>query len=965
MTEEELQPENEPYGDDVMPDFPIDVETVFRTVSEAICVIDRNCVIRHCNDAYCRLSGYARHELISRHCYDAFHGGHCHKQSCTVRRFLAGTRQTYEADVVKIDRAEVRHHCILTATPIFDDSGTLCAIIESFKDITDRTIAENAIRRQRSLLHSMLDSISDLVFYTDCAEVILGCNPAFAGSVGVAVDDLIGKAFSEVLGADLAAVFGGEDKLLLEDGRPYRTQAWLCLPGKSPRYLETHKAAYRDEDGKIVGVVGVSRDMTESFRTEQELLQAKRYAEHASEAKSEFLANMSHEIRTPLNGVIGMTELLLQTLLTDEQYTYCQTARKSADSLLTLITDILDFSKIEAGHMELHDEPVDILELAEDVVDVVGTRLSSCAVGIAVQVKAHMPLVWQADAGVLKQVLMNLAANAVKFTERGHILIRLSHEVCDEKSLLVIEVEDTGIGIAVDRQDEIFDNFAQADMSTTRQYGGTGLGLAITKRLVSLMNGEIRLESESAKGTTFRVALPLVVSDPCRTFEPEPEQLKGFRILLWDGNPAIAEVLSERASMLGAFTQIETGESERVLQVLTEEAVSGQPFHALLMDGAFYDRGGCELLAALRKNPALSKVLVLLSVSANECNTVRNIDPHGVSAVLVRPMRVNALRDTPVRAWTSIRENKPMGGVRRHNLSAFREKEERFNLSVLLAEDNPVNQTVMTKMLTRLGCRVTVAGNGCEAFSCCRNNQFDLVLMDCQMPEMDGFEATRHILARCPDLPIIAVTANATGTERQKCLDAGMCEFLPKPISTQVLVKMLRQFRLSGMECLCGEPEGADASAEGTRFFRWKTDNIALNSDWPEQESAESDCAKTDGEQAWFDAERLMQAIGGDLVLAHQVIDAFWENVIAQNAELKQLADTGKCEDAQRVAHSMKGAALTVGAVRLSTLCKEVEQASVAGELDEVARLTGMVSHAIEKTKQVVEQAEWDKVGLA
>jgi len=702
---------------------------------------------------------------------------------------------------------------------VVQQSGQILALRGIMVDVTERKLAEEALRRQEERWQLVLRANNDGIWDWDAQTNQVFYSPRWKEILGYADHELANTSEeweSRMHPEDLPRVLQLLETHLRAETSSYEAEYRLRARDGSYRWIEARGQALWDERRQPLRLVGSHRDITDHKRTEQALLESQRQlaisadelrrkntelsealaaAQEAAQLKSRFLANMSHEIRTPMNGVIGMAGLLLTTSLTPEQREYAEVVRNSGQLLLSIIDDILDLSRIEAGRLPLESLEFDLRQTVQELLGMLAGQAQRKGLELTGLVEKSLPRLLRGDPRRFQQVLSNLVGNALKFTERGEVAVTilLAAEDQDHDHLLLrCEVRDTGRGIPAETQGRLFQAFTQADGSTTRRYGGSGLGLAICRELVGLMGGEIGLQSEPDRGSTFWFTARLLRAAGDPDYPCRQPHLEGRRVLIVDDNASSRRVVQYYCQMWGMVVT-EAGSGPAALQLLRNASAEGPPDIAVI-DSEIPGMGGRTLARHLRSDPRLAPNRILLMRSLAELEQVEA--PETVADGSVRkPVAESSL----LRALLDL-----LGGPS----PAPRPQAQEYTapvvgaVRVLVADDNLVNQRVAARLLQQLGCETEVVSNGLEALQALASSSFSLVLMDCHMPEMDGLAATREIRRRegaGPGVPVVAMTASVLDDDRQRCLAAGMSDFLPKPIRLQDLGGVLQKWAPRGL----------------------------------------------------------------------------------------------------------------------------------------------------------------------
>ena len=821
-----------------------------------------------------------------------------------------------------IGQAEPLEHCFqIELLPQRDASGAVVGGHLVAIDVSDEQRTLEQVQRSERRLRIIMDQIPVTVSYIDADWRYRYINRAQQSWLGKTESEVVGHRVRDLVDDTVWASIEPKISEALR-GQSVPLERQRTDRHGNPVWHSGHHVPDVSEDGLVVGVYTVFFDTTQralaeqSLRSrEQELRQAKDAAENASRAKSEFLANMSHEIRTPMNGVLGLTELLLETQLDDYQRPFVETVRSSGETLLSIINDILDFSKIEAGKLETETLDFDLYQTVEDVVQLLAPRAHAKDLELLCRIDERLPKSLRGDPFRLRQVLTNLIGNALKFTDSGEVVVdvEMADGTTASPPTLRISVTDSGIGINAETRSRLFTPFVQADGSTTRRFGGTGLGLAISRHLIELMGGQIGVDSRVGHGSVFWFTLPLttaVAAPPAA----QPSLLDGRRALVVDDNATNRDILQHHVQAAGMQAHT-VSSGAQALARLRQAAAAGQAYDIALIDMKMPGMDGLQLAAAVRDDPALAGLRLVMVTSLHSREELSRAREAGVSAYLSKPVR----RQELYRAMSQSLGSAARTDDALHTTGAAL----LLHCKVLMAEDNGVNQVVARNMLRSLGCRYDIVPNGQDALEAVQRGGYDLVLMDCQMPVMDGYAASRAIRAwevaqgaadgSTPRIPIVALTANALVGDAETCLAAGMDDHLAKPYSRLQLGKVMARWlpahlveRHADTELPPTEPAAlapaavAAAPANGGR--------LALVLD--QKSLANIRALDEDGESSVLD----------------EVIGMYLDEAPQQLAALHSALAAADGPAMGRIAHALKSASFNVGATALGELCRELER---------------------------------------
>ena len=842
------------------------------------------------------------------------------------------------------------------------------------RDLSDQKRTEAALEQERSVIQELMLNLTEAIYiyFKDEQSRFLRVNSALAKKLGVKdPQDAFGKTDRNFFPEDYARHAFRDELEIMRTGLPNLSiEEEATWPDGSKSWISSTKMPLRNTRGQIIGTFGISRDISDMVKARVDLQAAKDSAEAANRAKSEFLANMSHEIRTPMNGILGMTGLALDTSLTPEQRDYLDMVRSSSEQLLHIINDILDFSKIEAGKLELDPHEFLLRDSLGETLRALAQRADSKGLELAAHIAPNVPDSLIGDCGRLRQIIVNLVGNAIKFTESGEVVVEVALAIgvqvsnlptpsaaaalvmraSTENGIVPVKnghdenlplevalhfiVRDTGIGIPHEKLGRIFNEFEQADGTTTRRFGGTGLGLAISRRLINLMHGQVWVESEVGRGSSFHFTARFELQSHQHADDQlMPVMLENMRVLVVDDNATNRRILEEILKNWRMRPTV-VSNADDALRELAASVASGEPFPLVLLDGHMPDTDGFTLAEHIRNRPDLLSSTMMMLTSGGQLGDVARCRELGIAAYLIKPITQSDLFDKIVQVLD--RANLPKPGTATADATSVVPTITPTDspMRVLLVEDNIVNQRLAVRLLEKRGHQSTLTGNGIEALEALATGDFDAVLMDLQMPRMGGLEATAEIRRRengTPrHIPIIAMTAHAMKGDREECLAAGMDAYLSKPILAEELYRTLESF------------------AVGARHDRREPlAESASNSATAETKPLDSN------EQDLIDWDAALRSAAGDRELLNELIVVFLESLPQWLTDLRQAIAAQDQPLAKRLAHTLKGSLRQFGATATAT-AQSLENLAENSQFAEATALFAVLENEIARLRPLL-----------
>ena len=908
---------------------------------QMVMILDPSGRIEWANDACARFSGYSLQDVRGTLAHTLLRGPQTDAAATDAIAEAVVRGEPCRVEFVAYTRDGEMRVLEVEGQPLRDEQGRYFQYALISPDITERKRTEAALRESAEYFRALFDESPVAAAIQAPDFRIVRANAAHTRMLGYTIDQVIGKdPINFYHPDDMDAAHASRRALYRSERGPTTFERRMLTGDGRTIWVRGHSVRFSDAGGERYTLT-ILENITESKHVEHVLREAKELAESASRAKSQFLANMSHEIRTPMNGVLGMTELLLGTPLSDKQRRFAEAVYRSGESLLEIINDILDFSKIEAGKLELESVDFNLRTVVEDVFELLAPRAHQKRLELASRIEPSVPNVVRGDPMRLRQVLTNLVGNAIKFTEAGEVVVTVGcrAQPPEAPQRVSFEVRDSGIGMRPEALEKLFTVFMQADQSMSRRYGGTGLGLAISKQLVELMGGQITVESRFGEGSVFRFDVPLPAGEAAVIAAPaNVGQLRGRRVILVEDNPTNRSILE--AQLRGFGMDVATADNgATALELLRAAARASTPFDAAVIDMKMPIMDGLTLATELRRDPQLVDVRMVMLTSLGSGNEARLAYDSGIEAYLTKPVRQAELVEALGRVLQTESPSAPP------ILTVAPGRRAR----VLIVEDNAVNQEVARAMLAELGCSIRVAADGREALAVLRDDTFDLVFMDCQMPEMDGFEAVRRFRASAAtgyatrgDVPIVALTANALAGDAERCIAAGFDDYLAKPVRKEQLDGAL--LRWVGE---VGGPATSDAATEPPAPAIEPTPQ-------PADETVSRDERPTI-DLTVIDLIRDMERRGATRLL-ERLVATYITTAARLVAQAAFALKSGDVPSLQHAAHTLKSSSANLGAIELSRRFAALERHARGGAIDAAREEWGATQLEYERAIKVLQE---------
>jgi PAS domain S-box-containing protein len=896
----------------------IAAENIIANITDMVVLANANGLIIEANNSASALICAEREAILGRHYSTLFVEEDFLKDRYDKVQDLSSLHQQGEFNLKNDSGKIIPVH--LTLSAVHNKMGEMVGLAlivhnlrqekQLVKDIEERKKVEDALRKSEEKYRDILVTMDDGYFETDLSGCLRFFNPSVAKILDYTEEELLGMNYQKFTSpVYISKVFETFHQIFLTR-EPARIDWQFVKKNGEIAYIEAFINPLKDMEGKVIGFRGVGRDVTERLKDEEELRQAKATAEEATRAKSQFLANMSHEIRTPLNGVIGMTEVALDMNTDEALHSILNTINREAESLLGVINDILDFSKIEAGRMGIESIPFDLRTTFDDVADGFSVRAFQKGIELIAFLNSDVPSLLLGDPGRLRQILVNLVGNAVKFTPAGEVYLK--GELLEDRGedvLIRFSVKDTGIGIPKDKQDSIFESFTQADGSTTRKFGGTGLGTTISRMLVEMMGGKISLESEEGQGTTFWFDLVFR-----KQSSPDKPQLKrqvffpDLKVLIVDDNRTNRFILREYLKSWGCQI-VEATKAAEALMTLDESHQRGETFDLVLSDYLMPEMNGFDLVRQIRSREEFRSIPCLILTSAGSRGDGKRCRDLGIQGYLTKPLRRDELYHAIEDILSSPGDDVVNQTGRLVTQHTIKEK-HKGHVVILLAEDYPTNQQIVMSHLKSVGYTIDLVEDGAQALQAFREKPYDLILMDIQMPVMDGYEATieiRRLEAEMPGgkrVPIVAMTAHAVKEYIDKCLESGMDGYLSKPVRRSDLLDVVD---------------------------KWTSRTVIMKDDQAASPLIEQN--KDSEEKVIMDYDAALLEFSDDKAFLREVMDGFVENVEKQLILIRQAIADGDAALVGKESHSIKGGSGNLKARELSEMAALMEKLGKEGNL--------------------------------